>query len=144
MGVQGLDVDRDGKLVGRPRGGALQQLREEQEAWGASSEKATHAFLENLAVTGARAAGNAGLSHRRPMFIRSRFDSSVMTSVCSSNDDVYACQLMTSLGAYVSSVWSRTTLVFCWTVCEPVLSIGITKDVSKAAWPSIAIAASAQ
>ena len=28
---------------------------------GASSEKASHAFLENLAVTGAKAAGNAGL-----------------------------------------------------------------------------------
>lgn len=44
----------------RPKGGDLQQVWAEQEAWGASSEKATHAFLENLAVTGARAAGNAG------------------------------------------------------------------------------------
>ena len=60
--VQGLELDSNGKLVGRPRGAELQQIREEQEGWGASSEKASHAFLENLAVTGAKAAGNAGLS----------------------------------------------------------------------------------
>ena len=59
--VQGLELDSNGKLVGRPRGAELQQIREEQEGWGASSEKASHAFLENLAVTGAKAAGNAGL-----------------------------------------------------------------------------------
>jgi len=59
--VQGLELDSNGKLVGRPRGAELQQIKEEQEGWGASSEKASHAFLENLAVTGAKAAGNAGL-----------------------------------------------------------------------------------
>lgn len=59
--VQGLELDSNGKLVARPRGAELQQIREEQEEWGASSEKASHAFLENLAVTGAKAAGNAGL-----------------------------------------------------------------------------------
>ena len=59
--AQGLELDSNGKLVGRPRGAELQQIREEQEGWGASSEKASHAFLENLAVTGAKAAGNAGL-----------------------------------------------------------------------------------
>ncbi len=59
--VQGLELDSNGKLVGRPRGAELQQIREEQERWGASSEKASHAFLENLAVTGAKAAGNAGM-----------------------------------------------------------------------------------
>ncbi len=62
MVVQGLELDSNGKVYGRPKGAELQQIREEQEAWGASSEKASHAFLENLAVTGAKAAGNAGLS----------------------------------------------------------------------------------
>ncbi|KAL0054630.1 hypothetical protein WJX82_000216 [Trebouxia sp. C0006] len=57
---KGLELDSNGKLVGRPRGAELQQIKEEQEGWGASSEKASHAFLENLAVTGAKAAGNAG------------------------------------------------------------------------------------
>ena len=60
-GLQGLELDADGRIYLRPKGGALQQIWAEQEAWGASSEKATHAFLENLAVTGARAAGNAGV-----------------------------------------------------------------------------------
>ena len=59
--VQGLELDSNGKVMGRPRGAELQQIREEQEAWGASSEKASHAFLENLALTGAKAAGNAGM-----------------------------------------------------------------------------------
>lgn len=59
-GTQGIELDSNGKLVGRPRGAELQQIREEQEGWGASSEKASRAFLENLAVTGAKAAGNAG------------------------------------------------------------------------------------
>ena len=59
-GPQGIELDSNGKLVGRPRGAELQQIREEQEGWGASSEKASRAFLENLAVTGAKAAGNAG------------------------------------------------------------------------------------
>ena len=58
--MQGIELDSNGKLVGRPRGAELQQIREEQEAWGASSEKASRAFLENLAVTGAKAAGIAG------------------------------------------------------------------------------------
>ena len=54
-------MDGSGRIYLRPKGGDLQQVWAEQEAWGASSEKATHAFLENLAVTGARAAGNAGV-----------------------------------------------------------------------------------
>lgn len=54
-------MDSNGRIYLRPKGGDLQQVWAEQEAWGASSEKATHAFLENLAVTGARAAGNAGV-----------------------------------------------------------------------------------
>ncbi|KAL3132931.1 hypothetical protein ABBQ38_006845 [Trebouxia sp. C0009 RCD-2024] len=58
--LKGLELDADGRVYLRPKGGDLQQVWAEQEAWGASSEKATHAFLENLAVTGARAAGNAG------------------------------------------------------------------------------------
>ena len=44
----------------RPQGYELQQCQEEQEAWGASSEKATRAFMENLAVRGGQAAQNAG------------------------------------------------------------------------------------
>lgn len=59
--IQGLELDGNGRIYLRPKGGDLQQVWTEQEAWGASSEKATHAFLENLAITGARAAGNAGL-----------------------------------------------------------------------------------
>lgn len=59
--VQGLELDSNGRIYLRPNGSDLQQTWAEQEAWGASSEKASHAFLENLAVTGARAAGNAGL-----------------------------------------------------------------------------------
>ena len=54
-------MDGNGRIYLRPNGSDLQQIWAEQEAWGASSEKATHAFLENLAVTGARAAGNAGV-----------------------------------------------------------------------------------
>lgn len=59
--VQGLELDGNGRVYLRPQGNDLQQVYAEQEAWGASSEKATHAFLENLAITGARAAGNAGV-----------------------------------------------------------------------------------
>ena len=58
--LQGLELDSYGKLAGQPRGNEAALYREEQESWGASSEKASHAFLENLAVTGAKAAGNAG------------------------------------------------------------------------------------
>ena len=59
--MQGLELDSNGRVYLRPKGSDLQQVYAEQEAWGASSEKATHAFLENLAITGARAAGNAGV-----------------------------------------------------------------------------------
>ena len=48
------------RVTCRPQGYELQQCQEEQEAWGASSEKATRAFMENLAVRGGQAAQNAG------------------------------------------------------------------------------------
>ena len=64
--MQGLELDGNGRIHLRPKGGDLQQVWAEQESWGASSEKATHAFLENLAITGARAAGNAGVPYVQP------------------------------------------------------------------------------
>ena len=61
LAMQGLALDRQGKIDNKPLGfSAKKEAQEEQEAWGQQSEKRTREWFEDMALTSEQMAGKAG------------------------------------------------------------------------------------